>query len=67
MTIYFIEQRTIKHIKGCGSFFSFRKNLSHKHEKKLLYIATLIGIDAIKNAPKKWSLKSHEQQRTDRK
>ena len=36
MTIYFIEQRTIKHIKGYGRRFSLRKNLSEKRGKKLL-------------------------------
>ena len=61
MTQYSIEPRSRKNVKGCG-FLSFARNLSNKYGKQLLDTATKTGLDALKNASKKQSIKHLKQQ-----
>ena len=49
---YFVEPRTIKHVKGYV-LLSFARNLSNKCRKQLLDTATETGIDALKTDYKK--------------
>ena len=52
MTRYFIEPRTRKYVKGYG-FSSFAR----KYRKQLFDT----GLDPLKTAPKKWSIKQQKQ------
>ena len=52
MTLYFIELRTKRYVKGYG-FLSFARNLSNKYRKQLMAAATETRLDALKTASEK--------------
>ena len=59
MIRYSIEPRTRKYVKGY-IFLRFVRNLSNKYGKQLFDTATKIGINALKNVPKKVIYKAGE-------